>query len=107
MDLYIRRPSMRQLIPALSAIVLAIGCSSSGDYSWVTHIWTTDHGVFAMDHVSRNKVDVTQAVRRTYLGETYYFENEENARVFDRRPAACTYTDNVQLMGRPDRIDQN
>ena len=98
---------MRQWIPILSAILMAAGCSSSGDYSWVTHTWTTDHGVFALDHVSRNKVDVTQAVRRTYLGEIYYFENDTNARIFDRRPAAYAYVDNVHLMGRPDRTDQN
>lgn len=84
------------------------GCvSEQGDYSWVTHTWTMDHGVFALDHVSRQKVDIIGAVRRSYLGETYYFENESNARIFDQHPWSYLYCDNVHLQGRPDRTDQN
>jgi hypothetical protein len=45
-------------------IVLSAGCAQSGGFSWDTHTWATDHGVFAMDHISRNLVDVTRAVRR-------------------------------------------
>jgi YHS domain-containing protein len=60
-----------------------------------------------LDHVSRRKVDVTTAVSRQYYGETYYFESEENAHVFDAKPWAYLYVDNVHLQGRPDRIDQN
>jgi YHS domain-containing protein len=97
---------IRRLLLA-AAILSGIGCADSGDFSWVTHTWSTDHGVFALDHVSRRKVDVTKAVRRTYLGETYYFENEENARVFDSNPWAYLYNDNVPNQGRPDRTDQN
>jgi YHS domain-containing protein len=88
-------------------LVMAAGCADSGDFSWITHTWTTDHGEFALDHVSRNKVDITTAVRRPYLGETYYFENEANAGVFDRNPWAYLYNDNVPNSTRPDRVDQN
>jgi YHS domain-containing protein len=88
-------------------LVLAAGCTNTEDFSWITHTWTTDHGVFAMDHISRKRVDVTMAVRRPYLGETYYFENEDHAREFDRNPYAYLYTDNVAASLRPDRVDQN
>ena len=98
---------MKRIPTQILAILLIGGCSSSGEFSWVTHTWTTDHGVFAMDHISRNKVNVETAVRRKYLGETYYFESEDNARTFDRNPWAHLYTDNVWLQGRPDRTDQN
>ena len=84
----------------------ALGCAPE-QFSWVTHTWTTDHGVFAMDHVSRKLVDITAAVQRNYLGETYYFQSERNARIFDSNPWAYLYTDNVHLQGRPDRMDQN
>src|SRR5262249_24958923 len=87
--------------------VITQGCADSGTFSWITHTWTTDHGVFALDHVSKKKVDVTEAVQRSYLGETYYFENEANARVFDANPWGFLYSHNVHLAGRPDRIDQN
>jgi YHS domain-containing protein len=60
-----------------------------------------------MDHISRNKVDITKAVRRGYLGEMYYFENEAHAGIFDSNPWAYLYSDNVHLQGRPDRVDQN
>jgi len=89
------------------ALLLGAGCADSGEFSWVTHTWTTDHGVFALDHISRNKVDISTAVQRRYLGETYYFESEDNACVFDSNPWAYLYTDNVHLQGRPDRSDQN
>ena len=91
----------------IAGVALFCGCSSQGNFSWVTHTWTTDHGVFALDHVSRTKVDTATAVQRHYLGETYYFENEANARVFDANPWAYLYADNVWLQGRPDRTDQN
>lgn len=72
---------------ALFGIVILSGCvSEQGDYSWVTHTWTTERGIFALDHVSRRMVDISTAVRRSYLGETYYFESETNARVFDVNP---------------------
>jgi YHS domain-containing protein len=51
-------------------------------------------------------MDVAGAVRKTYLGETYYFENEENARVFTSNPWAYLYNDNVHLQGHPDRRDE-
>lgn len=88
-------------------LLLGACCADSDEFSWVTHTWTTDQGVFALDHISRRRVDITTAVRRRYLGETYYFESEGNARVFDSNPWAYLYTDNVHLQGRPDRQDQN
>jgi YHS domain-containing protein len=88
-------------------LLLGTGCGGPEGFSWITHTWTTDHGVFAMDHISKNLVDVTQAVRRPYLGETYYFENETHARIFDANPYAYLYTDNVHASTRPDRVDQN
>jgi YHS domain-containing protein len=99
--------SMIRISVLALALLLGVGCADSGEFSWVTHTWTTEHGVFALDHVSRKKVDVTTAVQRRYLGETYYFESEDNARVFDSNPWAYLYTDNVHLQGRPDRVDQN
>ena len=98
---------MKGTLILATVVLLGTGCADSGDYSWVTHTWTTDHGVLAMDHVTRNKVDVTKAVRRNYLGETYYFENEADAQAFDANPWRYLYNDNVHLQGRPDRTDQN
>jgi len=97
---------MRFGVSSLLMLFVA-GCVASEDFSWITHTWTTDHGILAMDHVSRKRVDVTQAVRRPYLGETYYFENEANARVFDAYPYSYLYCDNVPASARPDRVDQN
>lgn len=96
-----------RFMPLTAFLCLASCGANSESFSWVTHRWTTDHGVFALDHVSRKRVDVTTGVQRRYLGETYYFENEENARVFDSNPWAYLYTDNVHLLGRPDRSDEN
>ena len=90
-----------------AVLILLTGCANSGNFSWVTHTWTTDHGVFALDHVSKRRVDVTSAVRRPYLGETYYFENEANASVFDANPWAYLYNDNIPASTKPDRVDQN
>lgn len=98
---------MKSLRIVAIALLLPFGCAGSEEYSWITHTWTTDHGVLAMDHVSRKRVDVMRAVRRAYLGETYYFENDADARVFDANPWAYLYTDNVSESARPDRVDQN
>jgi len=91
------------------ALLLPAGCvvHDSGNFSWVTHTWTTPYGEFALDHISKRKVDIENAVQRRYLGETYYFENEYNASVFDDNPWAYLYVDNVHLSTRPDRVDQN
>ena len=87
--------------------ILLAGCASpNGDFNWVTHTWTSNQGVYALDHVSRNRVEVGKAVRRNYLGETYYFESEANARTFDGNPWAYLYTDNTRSP-RPDRADWN
>lgn len=98
---------MRKMVALALLLPVSSGCASSGDFSWITHTWTTDHGVFAMDHISRKLVDVTTAVRRSYLGETYYFENQQHASIFDGNPWAYLYNDNVHLSTRPDRVDQN
>jgi YHS domain-containing protein len=98
---------MKYLLPLACMGILLSGCASSqGDFNWVTHTWTTDHGVYALDHISRNKVDVAKAVRRPYLGETYYFENETNAKVFGGNPWAYLYVDNTRG-AKPDRMDWN
>ena len=55
----------------------------------------------------RQLLSIETAVQRRYLGETYYFENEYNASVFDDNPYAYLYNDNVHLSARPDRTDQN
>jgi len=96
-----------RFLRALPLIVIAAGCASKeGDFNWVTHTWITDHGIYAMDHVSKNKVNVTAAVQRQYLGETYYFESDSNATAFDRNPWAYLYCDNSRS-ARPDRSDWN
>ena len=87
-------------------ILACTGCANTEHFSWITHTWTTDHGVFALDHVSKQRVDVTQAVRRPYLGETYYFESEANAKQFEANPWAYLYCDNTRSP-RPDRSDWN
>jgi YHS domain-containing protein len=77
--------------------VLLAGCQSgeTGYYANpATHTWSTNEGTFAMDHVSNQRVDVSKAIRRDYLGETYYFENEDNARKFDQTPDAYLYDNN-------------
>lgn len=74
--------------------ILLAGCKSSEEPMTAdqkTHTWSTNEGTFAMDHVSNHRVDVSKAVRRTYQGETYYFESEENARKFDMNPNAYLY----------------
>jgi YHS domain-containing protein len=98
---------MKQLLPLACVGILWSGCSSpQGEFNWVTHTWTTNHGVYALDHISRNQVDVTKAISRPYLGETYYFENEANAKTFERNPWAYLYVDNTRGP-RPDRSDWN
>jgi YHS domain-containing protein len=99
---------MRYDLTILAGLALLGGCATKqGDFSWITHTWTTEEGAYALDHVSWKRVDITSAVKRPYLGETYYFENEEHARTFDSNPYAYLYNDNVWLQGRPGRTDQN
>lgn|SRR6185295_7382252 len=99
---------MKRLLATVGLMAFLGGCVAEGDdFSWITHTWTTNHGIYALDHVSKHLVDVTSAVKRPYLGETYYFESESHARVFDGNPWAYLYCDNVHLAGHPDRTDQN
>jgi YHS domain-containing protein len=99
---------MKHFLTVVGLVAFLGGCATQeGDFSWITHTWTTDHGVYALDHISKHKVDVTAAVRRPYLGETYYFENESHAKIFDAHPWSYLYCDNVSLEGHPDRTDQN
>jgi len=87
---------MKILMAMAAAALFLAGCQSdeykAGNPS--THTWQTNEGTFAMDHVSNHRVDVSKAVRRTYLGEVYYFENEDNARKFDQNPNAYLYDHN-------------
>jgi YHS domain-containing protein len=94
------------LAQALLAGLLAGCATESQDFSWVTHTWKTNHGEYALDHISRNKVEIMKAVHRVYLGETYYFESEANAKQFDANPWAYLYCDNT-LTTHPDRSDWN
>jgi len=89
---------MKILMTMAAAGLAFAGCQSSNESQSssnpATHTWQTNEGTFAMDHVSGHRVDVTKAIRRTYLGETYYFENEDNARKFDDNPNAYLYDHN-------------
>ena len=75
--------------------LLLAGCQSGSEESMYadqrTHTWSTNEGTFAMDHVSNHRVDVSKAIRRTYQGEPYYFESEENAQKFDENPDSYLY----------------
>ena len=98
---------MKSILTIAALGLLLAGCASpNGDFDWVTHTWKSNHGTFALDHVSKNRVDIAKAVKRNYLGETYYFESEANAKVFDQNPWAYLYTDNSSAP-RPDRSDMN
>ena len=82
------------LILAAAGLVLA-GCSGQqGEFNEVTHTWKTNQGSYAMDPVSKNKVELSKSVKRDYLGESYYFENDENARKFDSNPWTYLYDHN-------------
>jgi len=98
---------MKTLVAMAAAGILLAGCQSSDESSTdanrATHTWETNEGTFAMDHVSNQRVDVSKAVRRNYRGETYYFENEENARKFDQNPDAYLYDHNAYDHHAPDR----
>ncbi|HXX94814.1 MAG TPA: hypothetical protein VEN81_14400 [Planctomycetota bacterium] len=96
----------KRILAAILATLGIAGCSTE-HFSWITHTWTTEHGVQALDHVSWKRVDVQSAVQRHYLGETYYFESEEHAKAFDANPYAYLYSDNIWLASRPDRVDWN
>lgn len=88
---------MRLIVIALLLGGVLAGCSSSSEenYNRSNHTWTTDHGTFGKDPISKNKVEVSRAVRRSYLGEVYYFENEANARAFDAHPSRYIYDENA------------
>jgi len=82
------------LVLAAGGLILAGCAGAQGDYNEVTHTWKSNQGTYALDHVSNKKVDISKAVTRDYLGETYYFETEENARKFDANPWAYLYDHN-------------
>jgi YHS domain-containing protein len=88
-----------KILMALTAAALALAGCQSGyegytDANRATHTWKTNEGTFAMDHVSNHRVDASKAIQRSYLGEVYYFENEDNARKFDQNPDAYLYDHN-------------
>ncbi len=82
------------LILAAGGLILSGCASSQGEFNDVTHTWKTNQGSFALDHVSKKRVEISKAVKRNYLGEIYYFESEENARKFDSNPWAYLYDHN-------------
>jgi YHS domain-containing protein len=78
---------------ALGVILLG-GCSSErafGAYNWSTHTWNTPHGIMVEDRVSHKLIDPSKAIRREYMGETYYFENAFDVEVFERDPGVYDY----------------
>jgi YHS domain-containing protein len=98
---------MRYVILLGAAVVFASGCGTPGSvsYDFGDHTWNTDHGKKAEDPINHALVDLKSAVKRQYLGETYYFATEEDAKKFDATPDAFTYSDNPDLSDRPDRMD--
>jgi len=82
------------MILAVGGLILAGCAGSQGEFNETTHTWKTNQGTYAWDHVSEKKVEISKAVTRHYLGETYFFESEENARKFDSNPWAYIYDHN-------------
>ncbi len=79
------------------AVLTLAGCAAeSGDYNYVTHTWSSNRGIQVQDPVSHRSVEKKSAVTRQYAGETYYFENEQNAKVFDSNPWAYMYVDDME-----------
>lgn len=77
----------------MAAAALA-GCSSQrkfGAYDKSTHTWKTSEGIMVEDRVSRNLIDPDTAIKREYLGDTYYFENDFNVGVFEQDPQSYSY----------------
>lgn len=69
------------------------GCTINhqDEYDPRTHTWSTGQAVYGRDPISGRAVDVSVAVLRHYQGEPYYFENENNARLFDEHPSSFMY----------------
>lgn len=94
---------MRCFIPLAAALAIA-GCRKTGaDFTRVTDTWLTDQGAYTLDHVSGNPIDITRSVRRKFLGETYYFEREANATIFDRHPWRFLFGNPTGLF-RPEEV---
>ena len=86
---------MKILLTLGGIALFATGCSTEhGELNRITHTWNTNQGTYALDHVSDRRVEVSKAIKRSYLGETYYFESEDNARRFDSNPWSYLYDDN-------------
>jgi len=83
---------------AIGVVSLGLaGCSTQpGDYHYATHTWSSNHGTMVEDPVNHHSVDMKSAVKREYAGETYYFENEDSAKVFDAKPWAYMYVDDQE-----------
>lgn len=78
---------------AAAAACLA-GCASGrtfGGYDATTHVWKTAQGDKVEDRVSGELIDPNSAIKREYLGQTYYFENEFTTAVFERDPGWYDY----------------
>jgi YHS domain-containing protein len=86
---------MKTILTFAALGVLLAGCSTEErDVNRSTHTWKTNQGVYALDHVSQHRVEVSKAVLWEYLGETYYFESVENAKTFVSNPWAYLYDHN-------------
>lgn len=98
---------MKNLMAGLLLLLLVACSSPEGEYSWETHTWTTPQGRYAMDHVSRKKVEISKAVQRQYLGETYYFEDESHASTFDLKPWEYPYNDDARAQAPQYSMNRN
>ena len=79
---------------ATLVLLLALaGCTiiHQEEYNPRTHTWSTGRAVYGRDPVSGKAVDVSAAIVRHYLGEPYYFESENNARLFEEHPSRFMY----------------
>jgi YHS domain-containing protein len=87
-----------------AVLALLAGCAEPGD-PWRTR---GDRllglgGDDAEDPVSGARVEKQAAVKREYLGTTYFFESTETAEVFDRDPRLFAVPVNPPLEDRAER----
>src|SRR5579872_1154135 len=88
-----REAVMKCLVPLAATLAIG-GCTKPVlEFPRVTETWVTDEGTFVLDHVTGRKMDLTRAVRRKFLGRTYYFEREGNAALFELRPWCYLFAD--------------
>jgi YHS domain-containing protein len=85
---------------ALAVFSVLVGCESNQP-NRTTHVWTNNQGTFALDPINGESVEVSKAVTREYLGETYYFQSEDHAREFAANPDRYIYDDNNPERSNP------